>query len=155
MGIEIERKYLVKRDSWKNHTEDGLSCKQGYLYADVEKTIRVRIMGEKAYLTVKGKSAGISRSEFEYEIPVSDASDLMNLCDNIIEKTRYLIQHKGMIWELDIFEGSNNGLMIAEIELESEDQHFEFPNWVGKEVSDDSRYYNACLARNPFSTWSS
>ena len=154
MAKEIERKFLINQDELGS-LENGTSIKQGYISTTDNTVVRVRVSGTQAYLTLKGENMGVTRSEFEYEIPVSDASDLMNLCDNIIEKTRYLIQHKGMIWELDIFEGSNNGLMIAEIELESEDQHFEFPNWVGKEVSDDSRYYNACLARNPFSTWSS
>ncbi len=154
MGIEIERKFLVKKETWENNADAGLSCRQGYLHADSEKTIRVRIMGEKAYLTVKGKSSGISRAEYEYEIPVSDASALMDLCSSIIQKTRFFISHKGMTWELDVFEGLNRGLVMAEIELESEDQLLELPDWTGTEVSDDSRYYNACLARNPFSTWS-
>ncbi len=153
MGIEIERKFLVEGDEWKAAAGAGLDCRQGYLAADSEKTVRVRILGEQAFLTIKGATSGITRSEFEYEIPVADASAMLELCqDAVVEKTRYLIEHAGMVWELDVFSGTNAGLVMAEIELESEDQEFDLPDWAGKEVSGDPRYYNACLARYPFAT---
>jgi len=155
MGIEIERKFLAEGDGWKAAAGDGLACRQGYLAIDPEKTIRVRIIGEQAFLTIKGATSGISRSEFEYEIPVADAAELLKLCgDAVVEKTRYFIGHGGMVWELDVFSGTNEGLVMAEIELETEDQSFELPDWVGREVSGDARYYNASLARKPFTNWS-
>ena len=154
MGIEIERKFLVEGDGWKAAAGDGLACRQGYLVADPEKTIRVRIIGEQAFLTIKGATSGITRSEFEYEIPVADAAELLKLCgDAVVEKTRYFVKHTGMLWELDVFSGTNEGLVMAEIELESEMQLFELPDWVGKEVSDDPHYYNASLAQYPFTRW--
>jgi len=154
MGIEIEHKYLIKDDSWRSSAGTGLVCKQGYLVANRTKTVRVRVIGAKAYLTVKGATIGISRPEYEYEIPVADAEAMLALCESrIIEKTRYYIDHAGMLWEVDVFAGKNHGLIIAEVELESEDQLFERPSWVGEEVSEDVRYYNAYLAFHPFSTW--
>lgn len=153
MGVEIERKFLVQDESWKVGAGEGLDCRQGYLMSNGEKTVRVRIMGDKAYLTIKGPVEGISRSEFEYEIPVEDAEDILALCGHPIEKTRYLIKHAGMRWELDVFAGANEGLVMAEVELASEGQLFELPPWAGEEVSGDIRYYNAYLARRPFSTW--
>ena len=154
MGIEIERKFLVMNDAWTTASGAGVSCRQGYLTYDPEKTVRVRIMGGKAFLTIKGASNGIVRAEFEYEIPVPDAEVLLTHCDNLVEKTRYFITHSGMRWELDVFEGANEGLILAELELESEQQPFDLPPWAGQEVSGDARYYNACLARHPFSVWS-
>lgn len=153
MGTEIERKFLVKNDSWKQEAKAGMACKQGYLVSDEEKTVRVRVLGNKAFLTVKGASTGISRSEYEYELPIADASDMLELCGDVIQKKRFIIHHKGMTWELDVFEGANAGLVMAEIELESEEQAFELPDWAGEEVSGDHRFYNACLARAPFATW--
>ena len=154
MDIEIERKFLVKGDGWKAAADAGLACRQGYLAAEPEKTVRVRIIGEQAFLTIKGATSGISRSEFEYGIPVDDAEALLALCGGaVVEKTRYFIEHAGMVWELDVFSAANEGLVMAEIELEAEDQSFELPDWAGQEVSGDSRYYNAYLARHPFTTW--
>jgi len=154
MGIEIERKFLVEGDSWKTEAGEGLVCRQGYLHSDEHKTVRVRVIGEKAYLTIKGATCGITRSEFEYEIPVSDADEVLALCGGaVVEKKRYFIEHGGMVWELDVFAGANGGLVMAEIELESEGQKFERPDWAGEEVSGDSRYYNAYLSQHPFSTW--
>jgi adenylate cyclase len=153
MGIEIERKFLVEGDAWKREAQEGLLCRQGYLVADGVKTARVRIIGSRAFLTIKGKTSGISRSEFEYPIPVLDAESILELCDQWVIKTRYLIQHEGMTWELDVFSDANEGLVMAEIELTKEDQLFALPSWVGKEVSSDPRYYNACLSNHPFSTW--
>ena len=152
MGIEIERKFLVAGDSWKKGAGTGFICRQGYLLSEKEKTVRVRIIGERAFLTIKGATLGITRSEFEYEIPVADAKGLLALCgDDVVEKQRYFIKHGGKLWELDVFSGANAGLIMAEIELESEEQLFDSPDWLGKEVSGDPRYINSNLARHPFS----
>ena len=154
MDIEIERKFLVKGDGWKAAAGEGFVCRKGYLTADTDKTVRVRIIGKQAFLTIKGATVGISRSEFEYEIPEADAEAMLALCGHaVVEKKRYFIEHGGMTWELDVFSGANEGLVMAEIELESEEQGFDIPDWLGEEVSGDIRYYNACLARNPFATW--
>ncbi|MCF7848079.1 MAG: CYTH domain-containing protein [Kiritimatiellales bacterium] len=153
MGIEIERKFLVQNDSWKQQAPAGLVCRQGYLVSDHDKTVRIRVIGDKAFLTIKGATYGLSRSEFEYEIPVFDAEDMLQLCGNPVEKTRYRIEHEGMTWELDVFSGENEGLVMAEIELESEDQRFDLPEWVGDEVTGDIRYYNAFLSKHPFKAW--
>jgi len=154
MDIEIERKFLVKGDGWKAAAGEGFVCRQGYLVAAPDKTVRVRIIGEHAFLTIKGPTSGISRSEFEYEIPEADAEALLALCGRaVVVKKRYFIEYGGMTWELDVFSGANEGLVMAEIELESEEQGFDIPDWLGEEVSGDIRYYNACLARNPFSEW--
>ncbi len=150
MGIEIERKFLVKDDSWRAAADDGLECRQGYLAAEKGKTVRVRIMGTEAFLTIKGAMAGISRAEFEYEIPPSDAEALLALCGGaVVEKRRHLVNHGGMVWEVDVFGGAHAGLVLAEIELEREDQEFELPGWAGEEVSRDPRYFNAVLAQRP------
>lgn len=153
MSIEIERKFLVEGDGWKSIAGTGRDCRQGYLVSDGEKTVRIRILGDQGYLTVKGATDGISRMEFECEIDRSDAVSLLMLCKIFVEKKRYMIEHKGMTWELDVFEGENAGLVMAEIELKSEDQEFDLPAWAGIEVSGDQRYYNAYLARHPFTTW--
>jgi adenylate cyclase len=153
MGIEIERKFLVKDDSWKAAADQGRVCRQGYLLSDGGMTVRIRVIGETAFLTIKGPTNGFSRKEFEYEIPAADAEALLALCGNRVEKVRYLVSYAGMVWELDVFAGANEGLLMAEIELESEGQKFEFPEWVGEEVSGDSRYYNAYLATHPFTGW--
>ncbi len=153
MGVEIERKFLVKSDSWKAANPNGLHCKQGYLVADGKRTVRARIMGDVGYLTVKGATSSISRMEFEYEVDQPDAAYMLMLCDDVVEKTRYFVEHDGNTWELDVFEGANEGLIMAELELESEDQTFELPDWAGEEVSGDKRYYNAYLSRNPFKSW--
>ncbi len=153
MGVEIERKFLVENDSWKKGAGAGVACKQGYLISDEQKTVRVRVIGKEAYLTIKGATTGISRAEFEYSIPVADAEAMLALCGNVVEKTRYFIEHAGMTWELDLFAGANAGLVMAEVELESEDQPFDLPRWTGEEVSGDVRYYNAYLSRQPFTTW--
>ena len=153
MRIEIERKFLVVGDGWKQHADSGMLCRQGYLVSDRRKTVRVRRLGESGWLTVKGASEGIARMELEYEIDAADAACMLQLCDQVIEKTRHHIRVCGMLWEVDVFAGANAGLIIAEVELESEDQDIDLPDWVGEEVSDDPRYYNACLARHPFTTW--
>jgi CYTH domain-containing protein len=154
MGIEIERKFLVVHDSWKSIAGEGLFCRQGYLCSGDGKTVRVRVMGEHAFLTIKGPTNGISRAEFEYGIPVADAECLFTLCGNLVEKTRYIVTHAGQAWELDVFSGMNAGLVVAEIELESEQQEIDVPDWLGREVSGDTRYYNASLSVHPFMLWS-
>ncbi len=154
MGIEIERKFLVKEEGWIALAGDGLDCRQGYISSAPDKTVRVRVMGAQAFLTIKGSTRGITRSECEYKIPLSDAESLLALCgDAVIKKKRYLIQSEGMRWEIDVFTGANAGLVVAEIELESEDQKIDLPGWLGKEISGDFRYFNSALARHPFSEW--
>jgi adenylate cyclase len=153
MNMEIERKFLVVGEGWKVSAGAGIACKQGYLVSDEQKTVRVRILGDRGYLTVKGASDGISRMEFEYEIDYPDAAYMMLLCGSAVEKIRYRVRYGGLVWEVDVFSGANQGLVMAEVELESEDQVVALPEWIGEEVSDDPRYYNACLARRPFSTW--
>lgn len=153
MGIEIERKFLVKRESLPS-LPGGIFISQGYIETKSGTTVRIRIKGDSAFLTLKGKSKGASRSEFEYEIPVVDAQEqLAEYCANIITKKRFEISVAGNIWELDIFEGKNRGLYLAEVELQSEDESFDIPAWASKEVTDDPRYYNAYLAQHPFSEW--
>ena len=154
MAYEIERKYLLAGDDWKNLAE-GTLYRQGYLSTVKERTVRVRTIGEKAFLTIKGIMVGISRLEFEYEIPTDEANEILEeLCEKpIIEKHRYKISYGGLVWEVDEFHGLNEGLVIAEVELESADQVIDLPDWVGEEVSGDPRYFNAALVRRPFNTW--
>jgi len=154
MGIEIERKFLLSADTWKEPAK-GTYYRQGYLNSQKERTVRVRTIGDTGFLTIKGISVGATRMEYEYEIPVEDARVLLSeLCEKpLIEKNRYKIEFAGFIWEVDEFFGENEGLIVAEIELESEGQQFEKPEWVGKEVSDDPRYFNSSLIKNPFSSW--
>lgn len=152
MGTEIERKFLVAGTPWQQGT--GVPYRQGYLNRDKERTVRVRIAGDKAFITIKGVTRGASRAEFEYAIPVTDAAELLKLSDGpIIQKNRYVIVHEGCKWEVDEFLGDNAGLVVAEIELTSEDQPFARPPWLGREVTDDPRYFNASLASNPYSKW--
>ncbi|QIF06236.1 CYTH domain-containing protein [Roseimicrobium sp. ORNL1] len=153
MGQEIERKFLVVGDSWREGAE-GTLYRQGYLAKDKERTVRVRVAGTKAYLTIKGCTKGTSRAEYEYEIPLLDAEELLDLCEGpLVEKTRHKIPHAGHTWEVDVFHGDNEGLIMAEVELKSEDEQVEMPGWAGKEVSDDSRYYNSSLSKKPYKTW--
>ncbi|MBC1236556.1 CYTH domain-containing protein [Nostoc sp. 2RC] len=154
MAKEIERKYLVIGDEWR-HLAKGSVYRQGYIPTQDKVTVRVRIVGEKGYLTIKGPTVQYSRLEFEYPIPVEDAQEMLEtLCQRpFIEKIRYQIQSDGLIWEIDEFEGVNKGLILAEVELSDENQQIELPAWIGKEVSDDSRYYNSNLVKYPFSQW--
>ncbi|ACB49881.1 putative adenylate cyclase [Crocosphaera subtropica ATCC 51142] len=155
MAIEIERKFLVINDNWRS-LGIGKVYKQGYIAtADKITTIRVRIIGNEAYLTIKSKTEGISRQEFEYPIPLEDAEIMLNtLCDRpLIEKVRYTINQEKLIWEIDEFKGDNEGLILAEIELKSEDQVINFPDWVGEEVSHDPKYYNVNLVKHPYKIW--
>lgn len=152
MAIEIERKFLVVGEQWRT-AKSRLYC-QGYLNRDSKRTVRVRIAGDRAFLTIKGPTVGASRSEFEYEIPVDDAVQMLPLCEQpLIEKNRYIVEHAGLTWEVDEFLGSNAGLVVAEVELESESQPVELPDWIGQEVTGDSKYYNSRLSQNPFSEW--
>ena len=154
MAQEIERKFLVNMDK-VDLPQQGLTICQGYIKTADKTTVRIRIMGDKAFLTLKGATQGISRSEFEYEIPVTDARQMLNeLCTGpVVDKTRYLITHKSHLWELDIFAGDNEGLVVAEVELDSEDEQPELPDWVTEEVTGDKRYYNSNLLSNPFKNW--
>jgi adenylate cyclase len=152
MATEIERKFLVHGTEWRQGVPVHL-C-QGYLSRDKERTVRVRIAGERAYLTIKGSSRGASRAEFEYEIPLRDAEELLTLCDRPpVEKNRYTVEHAGAVWEIDEFLGANAGLVVAEIELDREAQEFERPGWVSSEVTDDPRYFNSSLSSAPYPTW--
>lgn len=156
MKTEIERKFLVVGDAWRAVAGVGELYEQGYISSGPEKiTVRVRRAGDRGFLTLKGPTEGISRSEMEYEIPAEEADFMLrNFCGNrIVSKTRYLLEINGLTWEVDEFSGKNSGLILAEIELETEDQPFEKPSWMSKEVSFDPRYFNAALARNPFSDW--
>ncbi len=154
MGIEIERKFLVRDDGWRIAADEGVACRQGYLASGEGATVRVRIMGKEAFLTIKGPSTGgLARPEFEYPIPVADAQALLDLCGNVVEKTRHRVLHGGLTWEVDLFAGDNTGLVLAEVELEAEAQAVELPEWAGPEVTGDVRYYNAYLARHPFILW--
>lgn len=154
MAVEIERKFLLKNDSWREHIERSIPLKQGYLSTTPERTVRIRTKGEQGILTVKGATEGVSRVEFEYEVPLADALAMLQLCENApIEKVRHLVHYQGHLWEIDEFEGSNAGLVVAEIELASEEEKFALPDWIGEEVSDDPRYYNASLSSRPFTRW--
>jgi CYTH domain-containing protein len=153
MGKEIERKYLVTGQAWKE-LGAGTLFRQGYLNSQKERVVRARTMGEKAALTIKGITVGATRLEFEYDIPVDECNQLLDLCEQpIIEKTRYKIPFGGLVWEVDEFHGVNEGLVVAECELESEDQVIEKPDWAGDEVTSDPRYYNSNLIAKPFTTW--
>ena len=163
MATEIERKFLVKGEQWRS-LATGTVYRQGYLSTKKGCTVRVRLVGDRGYLTIKGLSQGISRAEYEYPIPAKDAQEMLdNLCISeasredyrpIIEKTRYKIDFAGLIWEVDEFAGENQGLIVAEVELTDEHQVIELPDWIGKEVSDDPRYFNANLVQHPYSQWS-
>ena len=154
MAIEIERKFLVKGDRWREQAT-GTVYRQGYIGTNSGTTVRVRLAGDRGYITIKGKSVGISRAEYEYPIPAEDAREMLdNLCDRpLIEKTRYKIELSGLTWEIDEFAGENQGLIVAEVEITDENQTVELPEWIEREVSDDSRYFNANLAKHPFKQW--
>jgi adenylate cyclase len=151
--MEIERKYLVCNDKWRS-LGVPVRYSQGYFIGDSEKTVRVRVAGENGFLTIKGISIGFSRKEFEYRIPLNDANELLLMCSiPLIGKYRTKILYEDKIWEVDEFEGDNKGLILAEIELKSEDETFSIPPWIGREVTGDIRYYNFHLATCPFKNW--
>lgn len=154
MGVEIERKFLVRNQDWKALGQ-GVLLRQGYLSSAPERIVRVRIEGDAAMLTIKGRTSGMTRSEWEYPIPIEDAQAFLdNLCERpIIEKYRYRIPFEGLVWEVDEFLGENAGLIVAEVELESEQQVFAKPEWIGEEVTHDTRYFNANLLRHPYTKW--
>jgi adenylate cyclase len=154
MGYEIERKFLLENDKWRKNAR-GTLFRQGYMLSDPGRTVRIRTCNDKGYLTIKGLVTGISRPEFEYEIPDKDANFLLDhFCDGpILEKIRHLVEYQGFTWEIDEFLGENAGLLLAEIELTSEDQIFPKPQWIGEEVSGDPRYFNSSLVKNPYTHW--
>ncbi|OQY19586.1 MAG: adenylate cyclase [Desulfobacteraceae bacterium 4572_35.1] len=155
MAIEIERKFLLTNDEWRSQVKSRSKFVQGYLSTTPERTVRIRMADEQAWLTVKGKSCGNSRCEYEYTIPLTDAVEMLDcLCKQpLIEKWRYRLDFCGHQWEIDEFIGSNNGLLVAEIELKEADEKFSRPTWLGDEVSDDPRYFNSNLCAHPFSCW--
>lgn len=154
MGKEIERKFLLHGDEWKALAQ-GTHYRQGYLNSTKERTVRIRTINDKAFLTIKGITVGATRVEYEYEIPHADCTFMLDeLAEKpIVEKRRYKIPFGGLVWEVDEFLGVNEGLVVAEVELTSEDQVFEKPSWVGEEVTGDPRYFNSNLVKNPFTTW--
>jgi adenylate cyclase len=154
MGVEIERKFLLAGEDWRALGEPVL-LRQGYLSSDPERVVRVRVEGEQATLTIKSRASGATRGEWEYPLPLADANELLDtVCEQpIIEKFRRRIRFAGNVWEVDEFLGVNQGLMFAEVELRSEDQQFDRPDWAGDEVTHDARYYNSNLMRFPYSQW--
>jgi CYTH domain-containing protein len=153
MATEIERKFLVKEGIWRN--QESTKYRQGYLNSAKERIVRVRAVNDKGYLTIKGITVGASRMEFEYEIPHQEAEILLDICEKpLIEKNRYVVNEGGFVWEIDEFFGENQGLIVAEVELESENQAFPRPDWVGEEVTGDPRYFNSNLIKNPYTEWS-
>ena len=154
MGKEVERKFLVKGDAWRAQTH-GKRYRQGYLSTVKERTVRIRVAGEQGFVTIKGITVGASRAEYEYEIPLADANEMLDqLCERpIVEKTRYRIPQDDIAWEIDEFAGDNRGLVVAEVELTDEKQAIRFPEWIGEEVTGDPRYFNANLVAKPFTTW--
>lgn len=161
MGIEIERKFLVTSDDWRAAAHAVIPMAQGYINDTAamdsgaqKASVRVRIQGDEAYLNIKSRELGHTRQEFEYPVPVNEARELLALCvGGLIDKRRHLVQHGGLLWEVDEFLGDNAGLVVAEVELESADQVFAKPDWVGAEVTDELRYYNLALASKPYTQW--
>ncbi len=154
MGQEIERKFLVKDFSFRDEAFRTDTIKQGYISVNPGKSVRVRIKNKQAFLTIKGKTNGFTRAEFEYEIPLQEAQQMIEMfCDTIIVKERFFVKYDDFTWEVDIFHGDNEGLVLAEIELNSEKTSFEIPDWAGKEVTGDVKYYNANLISHPYSQW--
>jgi len=156
MATEIERKFLVTDDSWRADADAGTAYRQGYIVGASHASVRVRLEGEAAYLNIKSATLGVRRLEFEYPVPLEDARVMLeSLCAKpLIEKTRYLLDHGGHHWEIDVFSGDNAGLVVAEIELADEAESFARPPWVGEEVSHDPRYYNVSLVDHPYKEWS-
>lgn len=154
MGVEIERKFLVSGTGWQDSSR-VTRFRQGYLSTEPERSVRVRLAEDRAFLTIKGKSVDAERAEYEYPLPVADAVELLDeLClKPLIEKDRYLVRHAGLTWEVDVFLGANAGLVLAEVELESADQEIDLPPWVGTEVTSDRRFFNLYLVQNPYTSW--
>lgn len=156
MATEIERKFLVKDDSWRAAADAGVAYRQGYLLGSERASVRVRQEGEVARLNIKGATLGVRRQEYEYPIPMADAVEMLeSLCQQpLIEKVRHHIPFGGRLWEVDVFQGDNAGLVVAEVELEAEDAEIPLPPWAGREVSHEPRYYNVCLVQHPYKDWS-
>lgn len=153
MALEIERRFRVSGDAWRG-LAPGVPYRQGYLSVEKERTVRVRVVGQQAWLTLKGSISDVTRHEFEYEIPLADAQTIMGaMCPMVVDKLRHRIEHGGFIWEVDEFFGDNAGLVLAEIELPGEDTPFDKPAWLGEEVTHDGRFTNAYLSQHPFSRW--
>ncbi len=155
MGIEVERKFLVSDESWRDGVTSSTRIVQGYIAQTSSATVRVRVKGDRGFLTIKGSSVGVSRSEFEYEVPVADALAMLDELAQgpVIDKVRHLVPVGGHVWEVDVFAGENAPLVMAEVELTDSQEAFDRPDWAGAEVSDDQRYFNVNLARSPYSTW--
>jgi adenylate cyclase len=155
MAIEIERKFLVRSDEWRAHVQRHIGIRQGYLSGGGGLSTRIRIVdGADATLTIKSGRAGLRRLEFEYPIPLADAEQLMSLCQAAaIDKVRHVVPWQGMTWEIDVFEGDNAGLVVAEVELDHEGRQLDPPRWIGAEITGQSRYYNSSLVRHPFRLW--
>ncbi len=155
MALEIEHKFLVKNNDWQQLTTNSMQFKQGYLVSDSTKSLRVRVSDNKAWLNIKSATIGTQRHEYEYAIPLQDGLDILNtLCEKpVIEKTRHLVPFKQHTWEIDVFTGDNEGLIVAEIELSAAGENFEIPEWIGQEVTDDIRYYNNNLCKNAYKNW--
>jgi len=155
MAIEIERKFLLKNASWKEYADEGTAYTQGYLITSQQASVRVRIQGQKAYLNIKSATIDITRQEYEYEIPLNEATEMLeNLCQKpLINKIRYRVRNEPHVWEIDVFADDNSGLIVAEIELSAVNEYFEKPDWLGLEVSDDAAYYNVNLVKFPYKDW--
>ncbi|MEN6464159.1 MAG: CYTH domain-containing protein [Syntrophaceae bacterium] len=154
MGLEIERKFLVRDPSWKDMPLESVEILQGYICSDTKRAVRVRTAGEKAWICVKSAVTSLRRAEFEYDIPLADARELLQICPlPPLEKIRHKLVHAGKIWVIDEYMGVNSGLIVAEIELQSEEEEFEKPPWAGEEVSDSPEYLSVCLYERPYSTW--
>ncbi|MGD2118854.1 MAG: CYTH domain-containing protein [Chromatiales bacterium] len=156
MAVEIERKFLVTNNSWKQQADKSFRLRQGYLGKGPERSVRVRTSEDgRAFLNIKSSTNGIRRLEFDYEIPIGDAIEILEqiAIKPVIDKTRYLLNHAGHLWEIDEFHGANAGLIVAEVELQHEDEDYKKPDWLGQEVSDDARYYNMNLIDKPYSEW--
>ncbi len=155
MGIEIERKFLLKDDSWRQQADAGTAYRQGYLIGAKQASVRVRIEGDKAFLNIKSMTLGVRRHEYQYPIPLVEANEMLDtMCEKpLVEKTRYKVLHDNHEWEIDVFTGDNAGLVVAEVELESEQEQLLLPSWAGIEVSEDPRYYNVNLVKHPYTTW--
>ena len=155
MAKEIERKFTIINNNWKEAVSSSSRFRQGYMGTDEKASVRIRLEDDKANINIKSATLGIQRQEYEYDIPVTDANEMLDtLCHKpLIEKTRHYVQHQGKTWEIDVFEGDNQGLVVAEIELDSEDESFTLPDWAGEDVSHDTRYYNVCLVSHPYKDW--
>ncbi|QIY79403.1 Uncharacterized protein conserved in bacteria [Chromobacterium violaceum] len=153
MALEIERRFVVSGDGWRG-LAPAVQYRQGYLSVEKERTVRVRVVGQQAWLTLKSNISNVSRHEFEYPIPLADAQTIMGaMCPMVVDKLRHRIEHGGFVWEVDEFFGNNAGLVLAEIELPDEDTPFAKPDWVGEEVTEDGRYTNAYLSKHPYRSW--